>query len=243
MGRLENRGRTSAGCVIRARPKPTGEFEGYVAATPRSTPRPAQIWSIARCTWSRLQHDYGRPLGDPPIEIDHVGVHHADASGRHGFADRVGLIGPVDAEQRVLLAFKQVERPRAERIFHAAIHMHRQAALSRQHFRWRGPSGPKRLPPDLGQSFPGEALAPDADPVLQRPTAALREIELAFARIDGERARRLARRIIDLLTGEAGHVDFIVETARRRVVGVRVRRHKGLRVGRRRRALASSTET
>ncbi len=147
-----------------------------------------------------------------------------------------GLIGPVDAEQRVLLAFKQVERPRSERIFHAAIHMHRQAALSRQHFRRRGPSGPKRLPPDLGQSFPGEALAPDADPVLQRPPAALREIELAFARIDGERARRLARRIIDLLAGEPGHVDFIVETAWGRIVRIRVRRQKGLRVGRGRRA-------
>ena len=103
------------------------------------------------------------------------------------------------------------------------------------HFRRRSPSGPKRLSANLGFALPGEALSPDADAILERPSAALREIELAFARVDGERARRLARRIIDLLAGRAGHVDLIVVAARRRIVRIRVRRQKGLRIGRRRR--------
>ena len=47
---------------------------------------------------ARSQHDDRRSLRDPPVEIDYVGVHHPDASGRHCLADRVRLIGPVDAE-------------------------------------------------------------------------------------------------------------------------------------------------
>ena len=103
--------------------------------------------------------------------------------------------------------------------------------LSRQHFRRRGPSGPKRFSANRGLALPGEALSPDADAILQRPAVALREIELPFACVDRKRASRLARGVVDLLAGRAGHVDFIVEASRRRIVRIRVRRQKGLRIG------------
>src|SRR5271170_8196604 len=98
--------------------------------------------------------------------------------------------------------------------------MHRQFVLPRQHFRRRGPSGPKRFSANLGFALPGEALSPDADAILQRSSGALREIELAFARVDRERARRFARRIIDLLPGRAAHVDVYVEATRSRIVRI-----------------------
>ena len=127
--------------------------------------------------------------------------------------------------------------------FHAAVHMHRQFVLPRQHFRRRGPSGPKRLSANLGFTLPGEALSPDADAILQRSSGALREIELAFARVDRERARGLARRIIDLLAGRAGHIDVFVEASRRRIVGSATRRQAGLRVRRRRSARQGKRKT
>ena len=145
-----------------------------------------------------------------------------------------GSLVPWMRNKRVLVVLKQVERARAERILHAPVHMHRQARLPRQHFRRRRPSGPERLAADLGLALPGEALAPDPDPVLQRPPVAQRQIELAFAGVDGERARRLAGRIADLLAGRAAHVDVFVEASRGRIVRIGVRGQIGLGIGGRR---------
>src|ERR1700761_4507142 len=98
--------------------------------------------------------------------------------------------------------------------------MHRQFMLPRQHL-WRGrPSRPERLPANLRLALPGESLASDADPILQRPAPALGKIELALAGVDGDRARRFARRIIDLLAGGVGHVDLLVEAARSRIIRI-----------------------
>ena len=52
-----------------------------------------------------LHHDL-RPLRHAPVEVDHVGVEHADAARRHRFADAFGLVGAVDAEQRVLVVLE-----------------------------------------------------------------------------------------------------------------------------------------
>ena len=74
--------------------------------------------------WSRrvgrrspeLLHHHLRPLLHPLVEVDDVGVEHADAAGRNRLADALGLVGAVDAEQRVLVVLEQIERAGAERI-------------------------------------------------------------------------------------------------------------------------------
>jgi hypothetical protein len=58
----------------------------------------------SRC-WAS-QHDDRRSLSDPLKQVDHVGVEHADASGRYSFTDAFGVIGAVDAKQSVLIVLK-----------------------------------------------------------------------------------------------------------------------------------------
>jgi hypothetical protein len=70
---------------------------------------------------SGSQHDNPRADLDPLIEIDGIGVHHPDAAGGHRLADRVRLVGAVDAKQRVLVALEQIKRAGAERIFEPAV--------------------------------------------------------------------------------------------------------------------------
>src|SRR5580693_9123144 len=106
--------------------------------------------------------------------------------------------------------------------------MIRQARLAGYHLRGRGPSRPERLSADFGHALPGEALAPDADPVLDRSPVAQGEKELAYPRIDGERARRLAGRIQDLFASGEAHIDVFVEASRSRIVRIGVRRQIGL---------------
>src|ERR1700733_497005 len=58
---------------------------------------------------ARSKHHYARSLRDPLIQIHYVGVEHPNAPGRNGFANRVGLIGAVDAKQSVLFVLNQIE--------------------------------------------------------------------------------------------------------------------------------------
>jgi len=46
-------------------------------------------------------HQHARALSNAPIEVDHLGVEHADAARRHRLPDCVRLVGSVDAEQSV----------------------------------------------------------------------------------------------------------------------------------------------
>ena len=131
-------------------------------------------------------------------------------------------------------SLKQVEGPCAERVLHPAVHVLGQPGIAGQHFRRRRPSGPERLPADLGDALPGETLAADADPILKRPASALGEIELPLVRIDRERAWRLPGRILDLPASREAHVDVIVEASGRRIIRIGVWRQVGLRVLRRR---------
>src|SRR5579859_3159214 len=56
------------------------------------------------------------------VQIDHIFVAHANAAGGHVMADSVGLIGAVNAVERVDLALPQIECARAERIIGPAMH-------------------------------------------------------------------------------------------------------------------------
>ena len=68
----------------------------------------------------RPQHDHWRTDLHPRVQVDRVLVGHADTAGRNGTADVFGLIGAVDAVERILVGRVKVHAPRAERIVRPA---------------------------------------------------------------------------------------------------------------------------
>ena len=68
------------------------------------------------------EHDDLRADRHAIVEVDHVGVQHADAAGRDGPADRLRLVGAVDAVERVLAVLEEIHGAGAERIVGAAVH-------------------------------------------------------------------------------------------------------------------------
>src|SRR5690348_14142351 len=125
-------------------------------------------------------------------------------------ADTLGLVGTVDAIERVDFALPKIERAGAERIFGAA--MHAVTASQRDHVLadlgfaiedvpgWI-PIRPFLLVVDGGQAGPAIAFLADADLVLHRLAALLHGIEKMIGRIDHDRARPLARHIAHKLLG------------------------------------------
>src|ERR1700692_3212232 len=104
----EGKADTRTDSVIRRLRMPLGAIRGATAL---------KRWSR---TPARRQHDDGRAWLHPIEEIDDVGIVHADAAGRNGLADIFGLVGAVDAVERVLVALVEIERPRTQRVRRAS---------------------------------------------------------------------------------------------------------------------------
>ena len=135
---------------------------------------------------ARQHHDAGADL-HAAVEILDILVGQPDAARRDVFADRRGLVGAVDAVERLA----EIERARAERIAFAARHEARQIGLALDHFRRRMPVRPLGHFRDAFRARPGEAFAADADAVAHRLPVAEHEIEIRVGGIDHERAGRL----------------------------------------------------
>src|SRR5271167_2752717 len=93
------------------RTRPSGSV--FTGRTP--SPRHTQ------CNASAQDDDGGANAGSR-IEIDDVVVGHADATGGDGLADRIGLVGAVNAIERA----GKIHRAGAERIVDAAFHVARE---------------------------------------------------------------------------------------------------------------------
>ena len=116
---------------------------------------------------------------DAVVEVDHVGVVEAKASGRNGVPDGFRLVRSVDAES----GLTEIDGSRAEGIARTARNKSGQIGLPSDRFRRRAPVRPLLF---LGHSLdarPLETDTPDADAVAERDRSA-REIDIAFASID-----------------------------------------------------------
>ena len=141
------------------------------------------------------QHDDAGADLHAAVEILDVLVEHADAAGRNIMADGRGLVGAVDAVERVA----EIHGARAERIARPARHLPRQIRLALDHFRRREPIRPfLHLGNALGAG-PGEALAADAHAVADRLAAAEHQIEVGVRGIDNNGAGRLLGGKVDQL--------------------------------------------
>src|ERR1700690_2962461 len=144
------------------------------ASLPISIPmRFRRHWPSTASHWRGLEsksenHDLGADFY-AAVEIDHVGIAHADAAGRDVVADGPGLVRAVDAVERRA----EIHRARAERIVRAAGHEMRQTGLALEHFLRRGPIRPFLHGGDRVRARPGEARAADADAVAHRLAVAL----------------------------------------------------------------------
>ena len=98
-----------------------------------------------------------------------------------------GSFGAVDAVERRA----EIEGARAERVLEAAAHVPRQVGTAPQHLRRRAPIRPFALHRHGLGARPGEALAPDADAVLDRLAAPEHVVEPPLRGRDHDRARRL----------------------------------------------------
>src|SRR5262249_54929928 len=135
--------------------------------------------------------DLGADL-DAVVQVDHVVIDHADASGGRAAADGRGRVGAVDAVE----AAAEIHGARAERIGDATGHEARQIGRTGGHLRRRRPIGPLRFALDRLHAGPGETLAADADAVTNRLAAAEDVIEVGVLGIDDDRARRLIRGVV-----------------------------------------------
>src|SRR6185503_12673294 len=115
-----------------------------------------------------LDHIDRRTDAHPIVEMDHVGVQHANAARRDRAADRAGIVGAVDAEERAA----DVKRAGAERVAWAAFHIGRNGyafgGFAGDHLGRRAPARPFLLGDDVRGAGPLEALATDADLVANR---------------------------------------------------------------------------
>src|SRR5271166_5926222 len=143
--------------------------------------------AVKRLERDRLPDDDLRSDRHASIEIGDVIVDEAEAAGRDGVADRLRLVGAMDA----IDGLAEIERARAHRVARATGHEARQVGLALDHLRRRPPVGPFLLAGDLLQARPLEAVAADADAVAKSPIVRLNEVEEALARVDDDRARRL----------------------------------------------------
>src|ERR1700722_536543 len=147
----------------------------------------------------RDPHDRGADLY-AVVEVDRVLVGKPDAARRDRRADIFGLVGAVDAEERVLAVGKEVERARTHRILWAAAHEIRDVAEPLMLAGGRRPGRPLDHVADLGDARPDERLLTHRDAVADRFAAGLHEIEEARVGIDNDRAGRLLAMIVDDMT-------------------------------------------
>src|SRR5258705_13142924 len=119
-----------------------------------------------------VPHDHGGADGDAVVEIGDVFVGHAETAGRYRLADRVRLVGAVNAIKRRA----EIHGARAKRVVDAARHVARQVGPPRQHLRRRGPARPFLFRGDAVDAGPAKAVAADTDAVAKR--LALRQDEV-----------------------------------------------------------------
>src|SRR5271166_627804 len=112
------------------------------------------------------------------VEIRDVLIDQPEAAGRDGVANRLGLVGPVNAVDRL----SEVEGAGAHRITRSARHEPRQIWLALDHLRRRAPVRPFLLAGYFLQARPLEALAADANAIAERAIVRLHEIEEALVR-------------------------------------------------------------
>src|SRR5258707_4673878 len=127
-----------------------------------------------------VPHDHGGANGDAVVEIGDVFVGHAEASGRHRLADRVPLVGAVNAIKRRA----EIHGAGAERGVEAACHMARQVGPPRQHLRRRGPARPFLFRGDAVDAGPAKAIAADTDAVAKRLALRQDEVKPPFGGVD-----------------------------------------------------------
>src|ERR1700674_5260855 len=130
------------------------------------------------------EHHHRAAELDPAIEVDHVLVGQPDAAGGYGLPDIFGLVGAVDAEQRVLAVGEQVHAARAHRILRTAGNDGRKWAEAFVLARGRGPGRPFRHLADLGDARPSLRLFADGDTVADRLPVRLDQIEKAVIGVD-----------------------------------------------------------
>src|SRR6202048_1851572 len=66
-----------------------------------------------------------RAFRHPIIEVDHVLIQHADATGRYSLPDAPWLRRPMNAIERILSILEKVQRACTERIFFSPVHAFR----------------------------------------------------------------------------------------------------------------------
>src|SRR3974390_3793999 len=98
------------------------------------------------------------------VKVLNVLVEQPDATRGNGLPDRRGLVGAVDAIERVA----EIERARAERIAPVTPPTARQIGLALNHLRRREPVRPFLHARDALRARPGEAFPTDANAVAQR---------------------------------------------------------------------------
>src|SRR6478735_8484186 len=102
-----------------------------------STATPAEISAAATAPECLQHHDLRADLY-AIVEVDDIGVAHADAAGRHVLTDRPGLVRAVDTVQRRA----EIHRARPQGIVRTAGHEMRQIRLPLDHFIGRRPVRP-----------------------------------------------------------------------------------------------------
>src|SRR6266566_806269 len=174
---------------------------------------------------------YGRTL----IEVDHILIDHADASGRDALAYRPGFDGAVNAKECVLVALPQIQCAGAERIARTAVHAQPTLQLAHHspdlglalyHFLRGIPVGPLLLVVNGRGARPFESAPANADAIANGAPASLDEVEEMRLRIDHDGAGRLVRGIIDG-SAEIGGIDGRQSKGRNRkglAVALRVNR-------------------
>src|SRR5258706_1393466 len=127
-----------------------------------------------------VPHDHGGANGDAVVEIGDVFVGHAEAAGRYRLADRLRLVGAVNAIKRRA----EIHGAGAERIVEAACHMARQIGPPRQHLRGWGPARPFLFRGDAVDAGPAKAVAADTDAVAKRLALRQDEVKPPFGGVD-----------------------------------------------------------
>src|SRR5216684_7014751 len=107
------------------------------------------------------------------VEIGHVVIGHAEAARRYRLADRLRLVGSVDAIKRR----SEIHGAGAERVVDAARHVPRQIGPPRQHLRGRRPARPFLLGGYAVDTAPAKAVAADANAVPQRLAIGQHEVK------------------------------------------------------------------
>ena len=133
-----------------------------------------------------LDHGHRRADRRQRRQVQHMLVHHAEAARRCRLPDGLGVVGAVDAVERVA----EIERLRAERVLQAAGHLVGQARVTGDHLFRRVPVGPGLLAADHFRAGPGEALAADRDRILICLARRQDEVERPPRAIDDDRVGR-----------------------------------------------------